>query len=114
MMRRAGWCSCGSSPPESAFDYFRTSRAYLEEHGKPVALYSDKHGIYCRELQLSRWSRWFHCFPYIRWSTGPGELHRAERLGAGRQYGGLAHAAVMLDYSSVGDLQNAMATYCGG
>src|ERR1700732_317172 len=31
---------------ESAFDYFRTSRAYLEEHGKPVALYSDQHGIF--------------------------------------------------------------------
>jgi hypothetical protein len=32
-------------PSESAFDYFRT-RAYLEEHGKPVAFYSDKHGIF--------------------------------------------------------------------
>src|SRR5438105_6816106 len=31
---------------ESAFDYFRTTRAYLEEHGKPVASYSDKHGIF--------------------------------------------------------------------
>jgi hypothetical protein len=31
---------------ESAFDYFRTIRAYLEAHGKPVALYSDKHGIF--------------------------------------------------------------------
>ena len=31
---------------ESAFDYFRTTRAYLETHGKPVALYSDKHGIF--------------------------------------------------------------------
>ena len=31
---------------ESAFDYFRTTRAYLEEHGKPVAFYSDKHGIF--------------------------------------------------------------------
>ena len=31
---------------ESAFDYFRTTRAYVEEHGKPVALYSDKHGIF--------------------------------------------------------------------
>jgi Winged helix-turn helix len=31
---------------ESAFDYFRTTRAYLEAHGKPVALYSDKHGIF--------------------------------------------------------------------
>src|SRR6202162_806688 len=30
---------------ESAFDYFRTIRAYLETHGKPVALYSDKHGV---------------------------------------------------------------------
>jgi hypothetical protein len=27
-------------------DYFRTTRAYLEEHGKPVALYSAKHGIF--------------------------------------------------------------------
>ena len=31
---------------ESAFDYFRTTRAYLEEHGKPVAFYSDKHGVF--------------------------------------------------------------------
>ena len=26
--------------------YFRTTRAYLEKHGKPVAFYSDKHGIF--------------------------------------------------------------------
>jgi hypothetical protein len=31
---------------ESAFDYFRATRAYLEVHGKPVAFYSDKHGIF--------------------------------------------------------------------
>src|SRR5260370_31733962 len=31
---------------ESAFDYFRTTRAYLEAHGKPVAFYSDKHGLF--------------------------------------------------------------------
>jgi winged helix-turn helix protein len=31
---------------ESAFDYFRSTRAYLEAHGKPVAFYSDKHGIF--------------------------------------------------------------------
>jgi hypothetical protein len=31
---------------ESAFDYFRTTRAYLEQHGKPVGFYSDKHGIF--------------------------------------------------------------------
>ena len=31
---------------ESEFDYFRTTRAYLEAHGKPVAFYSDKRGIF--------------------------------------------------------------------
>ena len=31
---------------ESAFSYFVATRAYLEAHGKPVALYSDKHGIF--------------------------------------------------------------------
>ena len=31
---------------ESAFDYFRATRAYIERHGKPVAFYSDKHSIF--------------------------------------------------------------------
>jgi hypothetical protein len=31
---------------ESAFDYFRATQDYLETHGKPVAFYSDKHGIF--------------------------------------------------------------------
>jgi hypothetical protein len=31
---------------ESAFDYFRATRAYLEAYGKPVAFYSDKHNIF--------------------------------------------------------------------
>lgn len=31
---------------ESAFDYFRATRAYLEAHGKPIAFYSDKHSIF--------------------------------------------------------------------
>src|SRR5271163_1763872 len=31
---------------ESAFDYFRATRAYLEAHGKPMAFYSDKHSIF--------------------------------------------------------------------
>ena len=31
---------------ESAFDYFRARRSYLGTHGKPVALYSDKHGVF--------------------------------------------------------------------
>lgn len=33
-------------PSESTFDYFRSVRAYLTTHGKPVAFYSDKHGIF--------------------------------------------------------------------
>ena len=31
---------------ESAFSYFHATRAYLERHGKPVALYSDKAGVF--------------------------------------------------------------------
>lgn len=34
------------APSESAFDYFASTRAYLEAHGKPVAFYSDKAGIF--------------------------------------------------------------------
>ena len=33
-------------PGESTFEYFRSVRAYLQTHGKPVAFYSDKHGIF--------------------------------------------------------------------
>ena len=31
---------------ESAFSYFHATRSYLERHGKPVALYSDKAGVF--------------------------------------------------------------------
>ncbi len=31
---------------ESAFDYFASTRTYLERHGKPVAFYSDKASIF--------------------------------------------------------------------
>jgi hypothetical protein len=31
---------------ESAFDYFRATRTYLETHGKPIAFYGDKHSIF--------------------------------------------------------------------
>ena len=31
---------------ESAFDYFASTRSYLEDHGKPVAFYSDKASIF--------------------------------------------------------------------
>jgi len=33
-------------PSESTFEYFRSVRAYLTTHGKPVAFYSDRHGIF--------------------------------------------------------------------
>jgi hypothetical protein len=31
---------------ESTFAYFRAARAYLEAWGKPIAFYSDKHGVF--------------------------------------------------------------------
>src|SRR5204862_124567 len=31
---------------ESTFAYFHATRAYLEAWGKPVAFYSDKHGVF--------------------------------------------------------------------
>src|SRR5829696_8848329 len=33
-------------PAESAFAYMAATREYVEAHGKPVAFYSDKHGIF--------------------------------------------------------------------
>jgi transposase len=33
-------------PDETTFAYFEASRHYLERYGKPVAFYSDKHGIF--------------------------------------------------------------------
>jgi hypothetical protein len=43
---------------ESTFDYFRATRTYLETHGRPVAFYSDKHGIFSGECQGGRGRRW--------------------------------------------------------
>jgi hypothetical protein len=31
---------------ESTFDYFIATRTYLQRHGKPIAFYSDKHGVF--------------------------------------------------------------------
>ena len=31
---------------ESAFDYMLSTRAYIEQHGKPLAFYSDKHSVF--------------------------------------------------------------------
>ena len=33
-------------PSESAFDYFRSTLAYVKRHGRPIAFYSDKHSIF--------------------------------------------------------------------
>jgi hypothetical protein len=33
-------------PAESAFAYMAATREYVEAHGKPVAFYSDKHGVF--------------------------------------------------------------------
>lgn len=34
------------SESETAFDYMLATREYIEQHGKPVSLYSDKHAIF--------------------------------------------------------------------
>ncbi len=34
------------APSESTFDYFHAAKAYLNEYGKPLAFYSDKHSIF--------------------------------------------------------------------
>ncbi|ACH64784.1 Sea24 (plasmid) [Aliivibrio fischeri MJ11] len=34
------------SETESAFDYMMATREYIDEHGKPVAFYSDRHAIF--------------------------------------------------------------------
>jgi len=33
-------------PSESAFAYFLATRGYIEDHGKPIAFYSDKHTVF--------------------------------------------------------------------
>jgi transposase len=33
-------------PSESTFTYLRAARSYVETHGRPVAFYSDKHGVF--------------------------------------------------------------------
>ena len=33
-------------PSESTFDYFRATQEYIKTYGKPVAFYSDKHGVF--------------------------------------------------------------------
>jgi hypothetical protein len=34
------------TPSESTFSYFEATRAYLEQHGKPVSFYSDKASVF--------------------------------------------------------------------
>jgi hypothetical protein len=37
---------CQFVKSESTFNYFDSTRRYLEKHGKPVAFYSDKHSVF--------------------------------------------------------------------
>ena len=39
---------------ESAFSYFTATRAYLEQHGKPLALYSDKASVFRNNKQQAK------------------------------------------------------------
>ena len=41
-------------PSESTFDYFESTRQYIEEHGKPVAFYSDKAGVFRVNAKMPR------------------------------------------------------------
>lgn len=34
------------APSESSFSYFKATKAYISKHGKPLAFYSDKHGVF--------------------------------------------------------------------
>lgn len=34
------------APSENTFDYLQATKTYLEEWGKPIAFYSDKHGVF--------------------------------------------------------------------
>ena len=34
------------APSESTFDYFHAARAYIDQYGKPIAFYSDKHTVF--------------------------------------------------------------------
>lgn len=38
-------------PAETTFAYFAATRHYLEQHGRPLAFYSDKHGIFKVNMQ---------------------------------------------------------------
>jgi len=34
------------APSESTFDYFHAAKAYIDQYGKPIAFYSDKHTVF--------------------------------------------------------------------
>lgn len=46
MMRRVKSWSSFFVQAESTFTYFNATRRYIERHGKPLAFYSDKAGIF--------------------------------------------------------------------
>ena len=48
---------------ETSFDYMLSTRAYIEQYGKPLAFYSDKHSVFrvnqktCQDVQLTQFGR---------------------------------------------------------
>lgn len=42
---------------ENTFDYLHATKAYLQQWGKPIAFYSDKHGIF-RTTHASKKDQW--------------------------------------------------------
>lgn len=48
---------------ESTFTYFEATRGYLEKHGKPLALYSDKASVFRINKEI------FSLPPYPNWTA---------------------------------------------
>ena len=69
---------------ESTFDYMISTRLYVEQHGKPLAFYSDKHSVFrvnqCRCRQ-DRADRSFTSCP------GHADDHHSRLPGHGRWHG---------------------------
>jgi hypothetical protein len=42
---------------ETTFDYMLSTRAYIEQYGKPLAFYSDKHSVFRVNQKSSKTAR---------------------------------------------------------
>jgi hypothetical protein len=66
---------------ESTFDYFVATRAYLERYGKPVAFYSDKHGVF-RAATRAKLSRDWRALRGTCAAIGAGVAYCGDRYGS--------------------------------